>query len=101
MSVTCGAENLHDPAPACRPRAPQVLPFHWPEIPVQPVQDLPNRLRPVVGREITIETSTGVTVFDNRARNNTGLDINWDGSGGNKFDGNACNSSTPTGACAK
>jgi parallel beta-helix repeat protein len=54
-----------------------------------------------VGFGINIGTSTGVTVFDNRGRNNTGMDINWDGSGTVKFDSNACDKSTGGGACAK
>ena len=49
---------------------------------------------------ISIGTSTGVTVFDNRGRNNTGVDINWDGSGQVKFDANACDTSTPAAPCA-
>jgi parallel beta-helix repeat protein len=53
-----------------------------------------------VGRGITIETSTGVTVSDNRARGNSGTDINWDGNGDVKFDSNACDTSTPVGSCA-
>lgn len=54
-----------------------------------------------VGFGINIGTSTGVTVFDNRGRNNTGMDVNWDGSGTVKFDANACDKSTGGGACAK
>ena len=54
-----------------------------------------------VGRGITIGTSDGVTVFDNRGRNNTGVDLNWDGSGANKFEANACETATPPGGCAK
>ena len=53
------------------------------------------------GFGINIGTSTGVTVFDNRGRNNTGADINWDGAGTVKFDSNACDKSTAAGACAK
>jgi parallel beta-helix repeat protein len=52
-----------------------------------------------VGFGINIGTSTGVTVFDNRGRSNTGVDINWDGSGDVKFEGNACNASTPAASC--
>lgn len=52
-----------------------------------------------VGLGINIGSSTGVTVVDNRARSNTGPDINWDGSGQIKFDANACGTSTPAGAC--
>jgi parallel beta-helix repeat protein len=54
-----------------------------------------------VGFGINIGTSNGVTVFDNRGRNNTGADINWDGAGTVKFDSNACDKSTGEGACAK
>ena len=54
-----------------------------------------------VGFGINIGTSNGVTVFDNRGRNNTGADINWDGAGTVKFDSNACDKSTGGGACAK
>ena len=54
-----------------------------------------------LGFGINLGTSTGVTVLDNRARSNTGTDINWDGTGDNKFDSNACDQSTPSGACAK
>jgi parallel beta-helix repeat protein len=53
------------------------------------------------GFGINIGTSTGVTVFDNRGRNNTEADINWDGAGTVKFDSNACDKSTAAGACAK
>ena len=52
-----------------------------------------------VGIGINIGTSTGVTVFDNRGRGNSGVDINWDGSGQVKFDSNACNSATPAAVC--
>ena len=54
-----------------------------------------------VGRGITIGTSTGVTVFDNRGRSNTGVDLNWDGSGTNKFESNACDTATPAGGCGR
>jgi hypothetical protein len=40
-------------------------------------------------------------VFDNRARNNSGVDLSWDGKGENKLDANACEKSTPAGACAR
>ena len=45
--------------------------------------------------------SDGVTVFDNHGRNNTGVDLNWDGSGANKFQANACDTATQPGGCAK
>jgi parallel beta-helix repeat protein len=54
-----------------------------------------------VGIGISIENSDKVTVFDNRARNNTGVDLNWDGKGSNVFEANACNTSTPAGACGR
>ncbi len=41
------------------------------------------------------------TVFDNRLRNNTGGDLSWDGKGENKLESNACDSSTPAGACGR
>lgn len=54
-----------------------------------------------VGRGITIGNSSQVTVFDNRGRNNTGVDLNWDGNGENKLGANACETATPPGSCAK
>ncbi len=54
-----------------------------------------------VGRGITIGTSSQVTVFDNRMRNNTGVDLNWDGNGTNKLDSNACDTAAPAGGCVK
>ncbi len=53
-----------------------------------------------VGRGITVATSTGVFVFDNRVRSNSGMDINWDGNGDNRIDANACDKSNPAAACA-
>jgi parallel beta-helix repeat protein len=41
------------------------------------------------------------TVFDNRARNNTGMDLNWDGKGDNRVEANACETSVPAGACGR
>ena len=41
------------------------------------------------------------TVFDNRARNNTGMDLNWDGKGDNRLEANACDTSVPAGACGR
>lgn len=41
------------------------------------------------------------TVFDNRARNNTGTDLSWDGKGENKFEADACDKSTPADGCVK
>ncbi len=54
-----------------------------------------------VGIGISIENSDRVTVFDNRARNNSGVDLNWDGKGTNVFEANACDTSTPAGACGR
>ncbi|MEK7409357.1 MAG: hypothetical protein AAB225_30195 [Acidobacteriota bacterium] len=42
-----------------------------------------------------------MTIFDNRLRDNTGGDLTWDGKGDNKLEANACNSSTPAGACGR
>ncbi|MDP2997174.1 MAG: right-handed parallel beta-helix repeat-containing protein [Bryobacterales bacterium] len=53
------------------------------------------------GIGIDVQNSNKVTVFDNRARNNSGVDLNWDGKGENKLDANACDKSTPAGACAR
>jgi parallel beta-helix repeat protein len=41
------------------------------------------------------------TVFDNRARNNTGMDLNWDGKGDNRLEANACATSVPAGVCGR
>jgi len=41
------------------------------------------------------------TVFDNRARSNTGTDLNWDGKGENTITANACETSVPAGTCAR
>ena len=53
------------------------------------------------GFGISIENSDKVTVFDNRARANSGVDLNWDGTGTNVFEANACETSTPAGACGR
>ena len=53
------------------------------------------------GFGIRVLTSNKTTVLDNRALNNTGADLSWDGKGENRFENNACATSTPTGACAK
>ncbi|MEK7404824.1 MAG: right-handed parallel beta-helix repeat-containing protein [Acidobacteriota bacterium] len=53
------------------------------------------------GIGIDVQNSNKVTAFDNRVRNNSGVDLNWDGKGENKFDANACDKSTPAGACAR
>ena len=41
----------------------------------------------------------GVMVLDNRLRGNSDVDIFWDNAGANKFDSNACESSSPAGPC--
>ena len=41
------------------------------------------------------------TVFDNRARNNPGADLNCDGKGTNTITANACETSTPAGLCGR
>ncbi len=41
------------------------------------------------------------TVFDNRARSNTGTDLNWDAKGDNRVEANACETSVPAGACGR
>jgi len=54
-----------------------------------------------VGVGINVANSDKVTVFDNRARANSGVDLNWDGTGTNVFEANACDTSTPAGACGR
>lgn len=41
------------------------------------------------------------TVFDNRARSNSGTDLYWDGKGEITITANACETSVPAGACGK
>lgn len=53
------------------------------------------------GRGINLVNVTKATVFDNRARGNPGGDLMWDGKGENKLETNACETSTPAGACGK
>jgi parallel beta-helix repeat protein len=53
------------------------------------------------GLGINLVNVNKATVFDNRARNNSGVDLSWDGKGENKLDANACEKSTPAGACAR
>jgi parallel beta-helix repeat protein len=55
----------------------------------------------VPGVGIQLVNVTKATVFDNRARSNSGTDLSWDGNGENKIDSNACESSNPAGACGK
>lgn len=51
------------------------------------------------GRGIAVTQSTGVSVVENRAFDNT-IDLFWDGLGENTFEENQCNSSVPSGLCA-
>lgn len=39
------------------------------------------------------------TVFDNRLRGNSGVDLAWDGKGENQLQSNACETSNPAGIC--
>jgi parallel beta-helix repeat protein len=50
---------------------------------------------------INLENLVKATVFDNRARNNTGADLNWDGKGDNRLEANACDTCLPASACGK
>ena len=54
-----------------------------------------------LGYGIMLRDSDKVTIFDNRLRANTAIDLDWDGKGENKIEANACETSTPAGACAK
>ena len=54
-----------------------------------------------VGVGINVANSDKVTVVDNRARANSGVDLNWDGTGTNVFEANACDTSTPAGTCGR
>ncbi len=53
------------------------------------------------GFGIRVLSSNKAAVLDNRALNNTGADLNWDGKGENRFEVNACATSTPAGICAR
>ncbi|MEK7406297.1 MAG: right-handed parallel beta-helix repeat-containing protein [Acidobacteriota bacterium] len=53
------------------------------------------------GLGISLTNVDKATVFDNRLRNNTGMDLSWDGRGDNKLESNACLTSTPAGACGR
>jgi len=53
------------------------------------------------GLGINLVNVNKATVFDNRLRNNTGADLNWDGKGENKIESNACVTSSPAGACSQ
>lgn len=50
------------------------------------------------GRGIAVEGSSGVTVSDNEAFDNT-PDLFWDGLGSNTFEDNQCDTSQPPGLC--
>jgi parallel beta-helix repeat protein len=59
----------------------------------------PGGQQPGVG--INLVNATKARVFDNRLRGNSGVDLSWDGNGENKFESNACETSTPAGACSR
>ncbi|MEK7405466.1 MAG: right-handed parallel beta-helix repeat-containing protein [Acidobacteriota bacterium] len=59
----------------------------------------PGGKEPGVG--IYLVNVNKATVFDNRLRSNSGGDLSWDGKGENSIASNACESSTPAGACAR
>lgn len=54
-----------------------------------------------VGIGINVQDSTGLVVFDNRVRGNTGVDINWDGKGEVTFEANACDTAAPASICVR
>jgi len=54
-----------------------------------------------VGLGINLLNVNKATLRDNRARGNTGVDLNWDGKGTNTFNANACENSEPAGVCAR
>ncbi|MCC7153937.1 MAG: right-handed parallel beta-helix repeat-containing protein [Bryobacterales bacterium] len=51
------------------------------------------------GLGINLVNLDQATVFDNRARSNTGTDLNSDGKGQNRIEANACDTTTLAGAC--
>jgi parallel beta-helix repeat protein len=53
------------------------------------------------GLGINLANLVKATVFDNRARGNTGADLNWDGKGDNRIEANACDTCVPASACGK
>jgi parallel beta-helix repeat protein len=59
----------------------------------------PGGQQPGVG--LNLANLLKATVFDNRARNNTGMDLNWDGKGDNRVEANACETSVPAGTCGR
>jgi parallel beta-helix repeat protein len=52
-----------------------------------------------LGLGILLQNSDSVTIIDNRLRNNSGGDLNWDGKGANNIEANACGTSVPSDAC--
>ncbi|HET8549337.1 MAG TPA: right-handed parallel beta-helix repeat-containing protein [Bryobacteraceae bacterium] len=54
-----------------------------------------------LGIGILLQNSEKVSILDNRLRNNTGGDLNWDGKGENRVEANACDSSTPASVCGR
>jgi parallel beta-helix repeat protein/probable HAF family extracellular repeat protein len=54
-----------------------------------------------LGFGIDVVNSDKVSIIDNRLRNNSGGDVNWDGIGEIRFEANACDSSNRVGPCAK
>jgi len=59
----------------------------------------PNGKQPGVG--INLVNANQATVFDNRARSNSGTDLSWDGRGENRIQSNACETSNPAGMCSQ
>jgi hypothetical protein len=54
-----------------------------------------------VGIGIVLQNSDKLTILDNRLRGNSGGDLSWDGKGDHRFEFNACDASTPAGACGR
>ena len=59
----------------------------------------PGGTQPGLG--LSLVNVTKATVFDNRLRGNSGLDLSWDGKGENRIESNACETSIPANACSK
>jgi parallel beta-helix repeat protein/probable HAF family extracellular repeat protein len=53
------------------------------------------------GLGINLANLIRATIFDNRARGNSGADLNWDGKGENRIESNACENCVPASACQK
>ncbi len=53
------------------------------------------------GLGINLANLIKATIFDNRARGNSGADLNWDGKGENRLESNACENCAPASACQK